>query len=250
MERKRVPSLPELKINPALEINLVALTDRYPVAVIDDFLLEPGEIVDYACVWAGSFSMPERAYPGRVLPVPNSAMTGVNRFIQAEMSRVFAFCRGGIEFYTQLSMTTLQPRDFTWIQRLCHTDPRLAGGRRNFAALLYLFDNPALGGTGFYRWKDPAFWAEMSALQQDDPADGLELLQQRYALFREPPRYMTESNEAAELIDKVPARFNRLIFYSGELPHSAWIEHPELLTADPATGRLTLNCFASVVPKH
>ena len=245
-----MPGRLELKINPALEINLVAVTDRYPVAVIDDFLLEPRQIVDFACDHAESFNMPERAYPGKVLPVPDSAMTNVNRFIQAEMSRVFTFCRGGIEFHTRLSLTTLQPWDFTWIQRLCHTDPRLAGGRRNFAALLYLFDKPDLGGTGFYRWKDPEFWAELSALQQADPAAGQDLLQQGYALFRDPPCYMTESNAAAELIDKVPARFNRLVFYSGELPHSAWIEHPELLSSDPATGRLTLNCFASVLPKR
>ena len=239
-----------LKINPAIEIQVVTVTDEHNCVVIDDFLLNPGQVVEYASERSARFEMQERAYPGKVLTLHNSAMAPLNRFIQSELSRLFSFCRGGIEFYTQLSITTLQPEDFTWIQRLCHTDPKLADGRRNFAALLYLFQNPELGGTGFYRWKNPDFWAEMSAAQRDDPKMGLDQLQERFAMFSDPACYMTESNEAAELIDKVPARFNRLVFYSGELPHNAFIKHPELLSDDPREGRLTLNCFASVIPKN
>lgn len=171
------------------------------------------------------------------------------RFIQRDLSRLFGFCRGGIEFHTQFSLTTLQPADFTWIQRLCHSDPALAPGRANYAALLYLFDDPGLGGTGFYRWKDPAFWQEMTAMQCDDPDAGRDILEQRFRMFSDPPCYMTDSNEAADLPDVVPARFNRLVFYSGGLPHNAHIRRPELLSADPATGRLTLNCFVSALPK-
>lgn len=239
-----------LKINPAIEIQVVAVTDEHNCVVIDDFLLHPEQVVEYATERSDRFEMQERAYPGKVLALHNSTMAPLNRFIQSELSRLFSFCRGGIEFYTQLSITTLQPEDFTWIQRLCHTDPKLADGRRNFAALLYLFQNPELGGTGFYRWKNPDFWAEMSAAQRDDPNMGLDRLQERFAMFRDPACYMTESNEAAELIDKVPARFNRLVFYSGDLPHNAFIKHPELLSDDPREGRLTLNCFASVIPKN
>ncbi len=238
-----------LKINTALEITAVAVTEQHACVVIDDFLQNPDEVVAYASARAADFSMPERAYPGVVLPLANNMMAPLNRFIQMEMSRLFSFCRGGIEFHAQLSMTTLQPRDFSWIQRLCHTDPKLADGRRNYAALLYLFRDPALGGTGFFRWKNPEFWAEMSTRQRDDPLAGLDELQQGYAMFREPACYMTQSNDAAELIDTVPARFNRLVFYPGDLPHNAAIEHPELLSSDPAKGRLTLNCFASVLPK-
>lgn len=245
-----MPASLDLKLNPSLEINVVPVTNDHRCVVIDDFLLNPENVVDYAVAQSSGFQMQERAYPGQVLPLANQEMAPLNRFIQTELSRLFSFCRGGIEFHTQLSITTLQPADFTWVQRLCHTDPKLADGRRNFAALLYLFKNPDLGGTGFYRWKNLEFWTEMSALQREDPDAGLDILRERYAMFREPACYMTDSNEAADLIDKVPAKFNRLIFYSGELPHNAFIEHPELLTEDPANGRLTLNCFASVLPKN
>ena len=40
-----------------------------------------------------------------------------------------------------------------------------------------------------------------------------------------------------------------MIFYSGDVPHSAAIASPELLTKDFSKGRLTLNCFASVRPR-
>jgi len=41
----------------------------------------------------------------------------------------------------------------------------------------------------------------------------------------------------------VPARWNRMIFYAGTIFHSGEIAHPQLLTDDPRTGRLTLNGF-------
>lgn len=239
----------KLSLNPTPEIQVSEITDGRLCAVIDDFLLNPAAAVDFACANAGDFVTQERAYPGYVMPVADAPLSDVYGFIRREMSHLFAFCRGGIEFHTQFSLTTLQPEEFTWIQRLCHSDPGLAPGRANYAALLYLFDNPELGGTGFYRWNDPEFWEGMTAMQRDDPNAGLDILEKRFRMFRDPPCYMTDSNEAAELLDVVPARFNRLVFYPGGVPHNAHIRHPELLTSDPATGRLTLNCFVSALPK-
>jgi hypothetical protein len=238
-----------LQINPRLEIQGSMITDQHACVVVDDFLLNPQSLVDHAVEHASEFIEPERAYPGRILPVADESLEPLYRFIRYEMTRLFPFCRGGAEFHTQFSLATLQPADFTWIQRLCHTDPKLQEGRVNYAALLYLFDDPELGGTGFYRWRDEDYWQRMTALQRDDPEAGFQELCDRFEMFRDPPRYMTSSNEAAELLDVVPARFNRLVFYSGDLPHNAHIEHPERLSPDPATGRLTLNCFVNAIPR-
>ena len=239
-----------LKINPNLEIQASRIDDRHICVVIDDFLRSPRQAVEYACAHKEGFVMLERAYPGFVLPVDNGIMEDINRFIQREMSRLFPICRGGMEFHSQYSLATLQPDEFTWVQRLCHTDPRLAPGRVNYAALLYLFDDPEMGGTGFYRWKEPEFWQQMTAAQRDDPDAGIEILREKFQMFRDPACYMTESNEAAELLDVVPAKFNRFVFYSGSLPHSAYIPNPGLLSPDPAKGRLTLNCFVNALPKN
>ena len=55
--------------------------------------------------------------------------------------------------------------------------------------------------------------------------------------------YITESSDHFELIRTIPARWNRVIFYDSGIFHSGHITNPELLKADPAAGRLTLNGF-------
>lgn len=242
-------SAPNLRINPDITLDVVEPDPALRCVVVDDLLLDPGAVVNFARENRGRFRQPSRAYPGLTLPVEDRAAAPLHHLVRAELSRLYPFCRTGIEFQTLLSLTTLAPEDFTWIQRLPHTDPKREPDRANYAAVLYLFDDPELGGTGFYRWRDPEFWAEIGRMQRED-ADGIEpLLTERFAMFRDPPRYVTESTDAVELIAAAPARFNRLVFYSGDIPHSAWIPHPDRLTDDPATGRLTLNLFASVIPK-
>ena len=240
---------PRIEINPKLDIRLERVTDEHACVVVDDFLKNPGTIVDFCCEHADEFSVPERSYPGPLIAVDNSAMSDITRFIRSTMSATFSFLKGGMTTSTFLSMVTLQPDQLSNLQRLCHTDPRQRADRRNFAGLVYLFEDERLGGTGFYRWKEREQIEEATILDLEDPKKALAFLQKRFPTYNQPPTYMTESNEIAELLHNIPARFNRLIFYSGDLPHSASIVMPELLSEDFREGRLTLNCFASVVPR-
>ena len=114
---------------------------------------------------------------------------------------------------------------------------------------MYLFENEGLGGTGFYRWKDFEVMQKAAAIEREDPHKALALLQENFATYREPARYMTKSNDIAELLCTIPARFNRMVFYSGDVPHSGAITSPELLSTNIRKGRLTLNVFADVLPK-
>lgn len=241
-----VEALPLIRINSNAEIRRQPITADEACVIVDNFLQNPDEIVEFACRHAGEFSMPERGYPGLLLDIKDDAMTEVYRFIRFEMSKLFAFLKGGMKLSANLSMATMQPHQLSNLQRICHVDPRDRMDRFNYAALVYLFKNEELGGTGFYRWKDRKLMEQATAAELDDPAKGLAFLQEHFATFREPACYMTESNEIAELVASVPARFNRLIFYSGDLPHSASIASPELLAMDFSQGRLTLNCFANI----
>jgi hypothetical protein len=217
--------------------------------VIDDFLQQPGSIVDFALDHPDVFERQTHGYPGLLCDVPETATADFVRFIRSSLARPYAFYKGGFKSATYLSVATLQPGELSPLQRLCHTDPRDHAGRRNYAALVYLFENEALGGTGFYRWKERDRIVEATAIDAEDPSRTLGFLQQHFATFREAPRYMTDGNEIAELLLEIPARFNRMVFYSGDLPHSAMIREPGLLTDDVAAGRLTLNLFASVLPR-
>ena len=174
-------------------------------------------------------------------------MDEIYRFIRKKLNKQLSFHRGSVKFSTYFAMASLSPDELTCLQRLCHTDPKLSRGRRNIAALLYLFRNPSLGGTGFYRWKEKQAILDATAIAQEIPDKVLPFLQEKFETFRAPASYITQSNEIAELLHVVPARFNRLIVYAGDIPHSAFIEEPDLLTTDVSTGRLTLNCFANVL---
>ncbi len=54
---------------------------------------------------------------------------------------------------------------------------------------------------------------------------------------------MDGSNAYFDCVARVPPAWNRMILYDAGFFHSGDIGRPDLLTSDPATGRLTLNCF-------
>ena len=239
-----------LLVNPDAQVSFVSIDESHQCAIVDDFLVEPGPVRDFAMQIRDQFVMPERSYPGLTVDVSAASMGDIYRFLRRRMSREFSFLRGDIEFSSMLAITSLQPQELSNLQRICHTDPRREADRVNYASVLYLFDSGDLGGTAFYRWRDRSLIEEATRLDLDDPVKALGYLQEHSAYFREPPCYMTGSNDIAERLTTIPAKFNRLLFYSGDVPHSACIENPGLLSDDPGTGRLTLNSFASALPAY
>ena len=241
--------LPIIRTNRNAQIELKQLSTGESVAIIDDFLAAPDELRSYAIKHAEDFAVPKKSYPGHVMGIDAQPMAEICRSVRFKLAPEFSFLRGGARFDSMLSMTSLPPDELSNLQRLCHTDPPAASNRRNFAFVLYLFDDEQLGGTGFYRWKEKSAIIKATALEKEDPDKALKFLKEHFPTYQKPPCYITESNEIAERLDVVTARYNRLVFYSGDIPHSAQISSPELLTDDLDKGRLTLNCFASVRPK-
>jgi hypothetical protein len=238
-----------IRINSNAIIRREAISEGQHCVIVDDFLKDPHELVELAANHAGEFSTPNRGFPGRQYGVGEEAMTDIYRFIRANMTKHFPFLRGGLNLWTFLSMVTMQPDELPNLQRICHIDPNPQPDRTVYAALVYLFQNEDLGGTGFYRWKERELIWEALAIESEDSIKGLSFLQENFPTFRKPAHYMTGSNEIAELLHTIPARFNRMVFYSGDMPHSGSITAPELLSNDVRKGRLTLNIFASALPK-
>jgi hypothetical protein len=238
-----------IRVNPNAKIRQHPINEDLSAIVVDDFLLNPDEIIEHASNSRVDFEAPPRNYPGEVLDLNAIQFPEVTQYIRSRLSKIFSFVRGDFEDSCQISLTTLQPEKFSWIQRLPHEDPLLDPLRVNIALMVYLFDNPDLGGTGFYRYRDKKFWHSMVQKQIDDPDGGLSIVQTRYDMFLEPSKYPGDSDQAVELLTMIPARFNRMICYPGKVPHSAYIPDASLLTNDCKKGRLTLNSFASVWPK-
>jgi len=238
-------------INTDLRIRRQQLSEHHDCVIVDDFLQDPHEVVEFAAHHAGEFTIPEKGnYPGLLYRVDGDLMTDTYRFIRSTMTKHFPFLRGDMSLWTFFSIATLQPDEMSHRQRICHTDPCSSPDRTCYAALLYLFANEDLGGTGFYRWKKSAATQELFAIEREDPARAPTYLQEHFPALGESSCYMSESNEIAELVCMIPPRFNRLVFYPGTIPHSAAITAPKLLSSDCRKGRLTLNVFADVRPSR
>jgi hypothetical protein len=242
-------ALPAIRVNPNIDVRRERISANQFCVIVDDFLTDPDMIVDYACRHPHEFSHPNIGYPGVQIRVNDDAMGDIYGFVRSKMSRLYAFMRSKIGIRSLLSLVTAAPSELSLLQRICHVDPNADLGRAKYAALIYLFRDERLGGTSFYRWRNEELVWQGREMLRNDPAKGEEFFKHHFATFREPPRYMTTSNDVAELLYTVPPKFNRFVFYSGDVPHTGTIEAPELLSAEPSKGRLTLNLFFSVLPK-
>ena len=224
--------------NPDPQIGVSRIGREQVCVVVDNALSNPEVLVNWA---TGQAFEPARgsSYPGLVLDAP-AAMTQLvgDHFAQYARSRLRA--RRTQSVAVRFSLVTVPPAELAPVQWQCHRDRLAADPERViFAAMvLYLFRNPALGGTSFYR---PLQGAEQVArMNADSEALTPDEFGARYGLRA---GYMVDSNAYFERIGRVPAVWNRMIYYDGGLFHSGDIGEPSQLSADPRVGRLTLNGF-------
>ncbi len=225
--------------NPAARIQAVPLFDDHVCLLIDDFLLQPEQWLERAVEFRGRFQPPQtNAYPGHELRLPDSISDAFSRQLLPLFKQHFHLRRLQ-QSYCRLSMVSLPPSALTPAQRLCHRD-RFAcqNGELALASVLYLFQDPALGGTAFFRARQGP--EQTDRLLFDSNSLSASAFDEKYAVA---PGYMTEDNPYFERQAVVQARWNRLIVYSGMLFHSGDIQRPEAMCDDPRAGRLTLNGF-------
>ena len=224
--------------NPDPQISVSQIDRDQVCVVVDDALSNPEGLVN----WGASRSFePVRdySYPGLVLGVPAEISQLVGDHF-AQYARHHLRARRTQSVAVRLSLVTVPPAELEPVQWQCHRDRLAVDPKRViFAAMvLYLFRNPALGGTSFYR---PLQGAEQTERMN---ADSLALspaeFSARYGLTA---GYMVDSNPYFECIGRVPAAWNRMIYYDGGLFHSGDIGETSQLSADPRVGRLTLNGF-------
>ena len=225
--------------NPAPRIQTVPIHGRHVCYVIDDALMDPDAMVEYAARHIDAFAEAgHNAYPGPELRMPEAFSKQLDAFFSAHLRRAFKVRRTE-RMYSRLAITATPPGQLSPGQSICHID-RLSVDpqHRIVASVLYLFGDERLGGTSFYGPKYPP--EELMPMIAD--ADGMDAATfgERYGLDI---GYMTASNAWFEKLRTVPARYNRIIFYEGTIFHSGEIAHPELLSRDPRAGRLSLNGF-------
>lgn len=225
--------------NPRPQVSRIAIGESDIAVVIDGVLAEPGALVELAVRHREAFTpAATNAFPGLELPLPDAA---VERFAEcfSQHARSAVGARRVLSATGRLSMVTHGPSQLSPMQRLCHRD-RLAAQPDQCvgAAVLYLFRDPALGGTNIFRSRHAA--------------DDTDALMRRFSTLDNAafsaetgwaPGYMTQSNQHFERVAAIEPRWNRMICYDGSLFHGSHIEQPERLSDDPSIGRLTLNLF-------
>lgn len=228
-------------LHPDLSIQAVPLDDGAHAYVVDDVLRDPGRLRDWAVARRGDFrAVADSLYPGIGLPLPDALTAALRAFYAAYVQPRFDAVR--LEgMLGRLAMVTLAPGALTPPQWLCHADDfRLPPWQSIQASVLYLFDDAALGGTSFYRARQPV--ARMRQLFADAARLSGPAFTARHGIAA---GYLTGDNDYVERVASIPPRFNRMVFYDGSILHSGDIPAPDHLTADPARGRLTLNGFFS-----
>lgn len=233
-----VPLAP-LHWNPRPRLEPVPIAPGRTAWVVDDALLEPERLRSHAIAHAHRFeAAPFNAYPGLEWRLGDAVDGPLADFFLLHVRERLGGRRTKA-MYSRLSIATLQPGELRPLQRLCHRDRFGTGpGEIVAACVLYLFDDPGLGGTGFYAPRRPVADIEADFRRWNAMSDD--------AFTEEigsPPAYLTGGNAHFELLGTVEPRFNRAVFYDGSGFHSSHITEPARLSADPARGRLTLNGF-------
>lgn len=225
--------------NPEPKIERVPLPNGEACYVVDDALLDPQRIHDAAGAQADAFRRVNfNAYPGNYLLLPDLLHQALQDFFNRHIRSLFD-ARRLLHMQSRLAMVTLQPQELRPYQWLCHSDnPALDPAHSIQASVLYLFKDESLGGTSFYEPVVPR--QQVRQLFDDSSALSNQAFTARYGIE---PGYMLGSNAYFEQIGSVPARWNRMVFYNGAMLHSGDIAAPEKLTADPRSGRLTINGF-------
>jgi hypothetical protein len=230
---------PKLQLAARPRIETLAVDGQPVCHVVDGALDNPEAWRAFAAASRHAFvDAPFNAFPGPELRLPDAVSAGLGQFFDEHLRRSFD-ARRTERMYARLSMVNRKPEALQPWQWQPHVDQlQTAPGQCVAASVLYLFEDESLGGTSFYR---PRRDIEATmAMIEDSSKLAAEDFSRKHGVA---PGYMTESNHWYEKVGTVPAVFNRLIVYSGTVFHSGEIAHPEKLSDNPLTGRLTINGF-------
>jgi len=224
--------------NPAPRVSAVTIAPGEHCIVIDEALANPEGLIDWAA--SQQFRPAEGfPYPGVIVDAPPAVAAMIGDYF-AEHARGRLGGRRTLSTTVRLSLVTLSPRELRPVQWQCHRD-RLGPvphELRLAAMVTYLFRDSDLGGTSFYRSRlsDEETERMIEDAGRMEPAG----FTARYGLEA---GYLSGSNRYFERLALIPAAWNRMLFYNGDLFHSGDIATPARLSGDPRTGRLTLNGF-------
>lgn len=231
--------------NPAAQVERIEFGHGLSCLVVDDALRDPEALREFAVAHRAKFRQaPFNAYPGIELPMPATFSAQLDAYFMQHI-RTLLGGRRTVKMNSRMAMVTAQAGELEPRQRICHRDSAWIAPEHMIAAsVLYLFEDPRLGGTSFYR--PSRTMPEIEQLVHDSSTLDRAAFDARHRLAQD---YMSGSNEYFERIGQVAARWNRIIFYDGRIFHSGEVGSAQALSGDPMSGRLTVNGFFTCTRK-
>jgi Tryptophan halogenase/Family of unknown function (DUF6445) len=226
-------------LNPKPKIQTLALANGKLVCVIDDFVQNPEALVNWVQSSLPQFKVPPgHPYPGPQLPLSDEVSAQLDAYFQQH-------CRAPIQAgaslgsYGRFSRVTQDSAALDARQRICHRDDsQVEPGAQMSALVHYLFHDEQLGGTVFFR----SLMSDADTQQFFRDATTMDggVFGQKYGIAA---NYMTQTNRYFEVIGRVPAKWNRAVFYDGGIFHSGDIRWSSSAGYGTGLGRLTVNAF-------
>lgn len=208
--------------------------DGEPVAVIENFAADPEALRGAAR--AAAFVPAGEHYPGVRAPVPGRYLADQRALLATVLREVFAVAATVKVLDVGFALVTTPPAALRLEQRMPHVDA-LAPGR---LALVHFLVPGGDDGTGFFRHRGTGY----------ETLDGVRSGTYLAALDRDlrrhgppPPAYPDGDTPLFERTAHFGGVYNRALLYRGRLLHSGAIAPGHGLSADPATGRLTITGF-------
>jgi len=204
------------------------------IVTVPGFLETPEAAIDAAVLQ--NFAKITPQYPGVRAALPPRVCETWLAALSPLLDAHFGPARRGWEMQAWFSLVTTRPADLMPMQRLPHvdgTDPA------QVAMMLYLH-RTGHGGTAFFRHLSTG----LESLTADTYPRYAAAVQAEYGRTGLPPAaYPTDGAPHFARTHAVAGDFNEAVFYRGNILHSGVIDNDAPLSADPRTGRLTINAF-------
>lgn len=232
----------DFSINPNFNLEVIYVGgEQQPVVIVENLLLHPEAVIDYAATGSRFQRDAKDFYPGIRKSLAPSYAENVYRHLLETLWTVFGTqATANIKLLSSvLSLATTPPEQLRPIQSIPHFD----SFEDNQIAAVHYLCQPEHGGTSFYRHRKTCFESiNKQRLQDYAPLLKQQVMAENQASYD----YMNGDNSLFERTAKIDACFNRAIFYRSNILHSGNIQSKLGLSEDPRQGRLTANTLITI----
>jgi hypothetical protein len=214
-------------------------TEQEPVIVIDDYAKDPDALIEEAAQLP--FTRNANYFPGVRAATPPNLMGSIRDSLAGLIRETFGLADELNRIESYFSLITTPADQLEIIQRLPHFDG--VGPAR--IAILHHLSRAELGGTAFYRHRSTGF---ETITAERLPTYNQRVNEELHRFGLPEPGLIGGDTPIYERIAGYEARFNRCLVYRGNTLHSAETPPGTPLTADPRTGRFSINTFIWLQP--